>query len=195
MNVTDVHVFVLSQTPVVCRRNISYLRFCFVFAGFWWCPTHIVLRFCFVRFLLVYLASLDCPFWITPSVCFSVYIDDIVLFKLIQFTWCKCLHNTLPNRVGFTVDDSLESGRKMFMAVNEIYHWLLFNQNAVGIKISKINIINDDFSTNSKVQFCTKYFNLSFEVIMYMHMHTFPSSEWISHVCATILYVYVHHRN
>ena len=83
----------------------------------------------------------------------------------------------------------------MCIALNEIYHWLLFNQNAVGIKISKINIINDDFNTNSKVQLCTKYFNLSFEVIMFMHMHTFLSSEWIAHVCATILYVYVHRRN
>ena len=68
----------------------------------------------------------------------------------------------------------------MFIAGNEIYHWLLFNKNAVGIKISKINIINDDFSTNSKVQLCTKYFNASFEVIMFMHMHTFLSSEWIA---------------
>ena len=34
----------------------------------------------------------------------------------------------------------------MFIAGNEIYHWLLFNKNAVGIKISKINIINDELT-------------------------------------------------
>jgi hypothetical protein len=44
----------------------------------WWCPTHIVLHFCFVRFLLVYLVSLYFPCWISPWVFSSVYIDDSV---------------------------------------------------------------------------------------------------------------------
>ena len=55
----------------------------FVFVCELWCPTHIVLCFCFVCFRLVYPvlpASLDCPFLIAPSVFSSVYLHCNVLY-------------------------------------------------------------------------------------------------------------------
>ena len=50
--------------PVVCRRE-RVLFMLFVFACVWWCPTHIVLCFCFIFLRLVHLmlpVYLDCPF-------------------------------------------------------------------------------------------------------------------------------------
>ena len=44
-----------------------------------WCPTHIVLQFCFLFLCLVYAmlpVSLDCPFFISPSVFFNVYLKE-----------------------------------------------------------------------------------------------------------------------
>jgi hypothetical protein len=54
---------------------MSYLRY-LCFCCIEWCPTHIVLSFCFVFLRLVYpmlAVSLDCPFVIAPSVFSNVY--------------------------------------------------------------------------------------------------------------------------
>ena len=60
-------VFGSSLLPVVCRRAHVLLTL-FVFVCVQWCPTHIVLCFCFVFLRLVYPmlpVSLDCPFLIS----------------------------------------------------------------------------------------------------------------------------------
>ena len=64
----------------------------FVFVCVWWCPTHIVLRFCFVFLRLVCSllpVSLNCPFLIGPSLFSNVYsynqaITPRVLIKMIK---------------------------------------------------------------------------------------------------------------
>ena len=56
---------------------MSYLFNVCLFA---WCPTHIVLCFCFVCFRLVYPmlpVSPDCPFLIVPSVFSNVYFNEL----------------------------------------------------------------------------------------------------------------------
>jgi hypothetical protein len=53
-----------SLPPVVCRR-VHVLFTLFVFVCVQWCPTNIVLCFCFVCLRLVFpmsSVSLDCPF-------------------------------------------------------------------------------------------------------------------------------------
>jgi hypothetical protein len=57
-------MFGSSLPPVVCRRA-HFLFTLFVFVCIQWCPTHILLYFCFVFLCLVYPmlpVSLDCPF-------------------------------------------------------------------------------------------------------------------------------------
>ena len=69
-------MFGSSLPPVVCRRA-HVLFTLYVFACAQWCPTHIVLCFCFVFPRHVYHmlpVSLDCPFLIGPSVFSNVYI-------------------------------------------------------------------------------------------------------------------------
>ena len=64
-----------SLPPVVCRRA-HLLSTLFVFACVEWCPTHIVLCFCFVFLRLVYNmlpVSMDCPFLIALSIFSNVY--------------------------------------------------------------------------------------------------------------------------
>jgi hypothetical protein len=63
----DFHIktmFGSSLLPVVCRRaHVLFTLFVFVYV--WWCPTHIVVCFCFVCLRLVYPmlpVSLDFPF-------------------------------------------------------------------------------------------------------------------------------------
>ena len=56
----------------VCLRIVVSNTYCVVFVYVYWCPTHIVLCFCFVYLRLVcpvLPGSLECPFWITPSCC------------------------------------------------------------------------------------------------------------------------------
>jgi hypothetical protein len=68
-------MFGLYLPPVVCRRaHILFTLFVFVWA--WWSPTHVVLCFCFVFLRIMYpvlLVSLDCLFFITPSVLCNFY--------------------------------------------------------------------------------------------------------------------------
>ena len=68
-------MFGSSLPPVVCRRaHVLFTLFMLVFVQ--WCPTHIVLCFCFVD-LLVYSmlpVSLDCPCFIAPSVFSNIYL-------------------------------------------------------------------------------------------------------------------------
>ena len=74
-------MFGSSFPPVVCRKE-HVLFTLFVFILVWWCPTHIVLCFCFVLLRLVYpmlSVSLDCPFLIAPSVFSNVYIGHVYL--------------------------------------------------------------------------------------------------------------------
>jgi hypothetical protein len=57
----------------------------FVFVCVWWCPTHIVLCYCFVFLRLLYPVlpvSLDCPFLIAPSVFSNVHFHIITRFIL-----------------------------------------------------------------------------------------------------------------
>ena len=65
-------MFNLSLPPVVCRR-VRVLITLFVFAHVLWCPTHLVLCFCFSSSMLP--VSLDCPFVIAPSVLSNVYVQ------------------------------------------------------------------------------------------------------------------------
>ena len=58
--------------PVICRTD--HVLFVFLYA--YWCPTYIVLCFCFVCLRLMYLmlpVSLDCSFLIVTSVFTNVY--------------------------------------------------------------------------------------------------------------------------
>jgi hypothetical protein len=69
-------MFGSSLPPVVCRRA-HVLFTLFVFVCIEWCPTPIVLCFCFVFLHLVYPklpVSLDCPFFYAPSVFSNVHI-------------------------------------------------------------------------------------------------------------------------
>ena len=74
--------------PVVCR--MAHILFTLsVFVCVEWCPTHIVLCFSFACLLFVYPllpVSLDCPFFIVPSVFSSVYLQN---------SWYKCTLNHL----------------------------------------------------------------------------------------------------
>jgi hypothetical protein len=56
----------------------------FVFVCVWWCPTHIVLCYCFVFLRLLYPVlpvSLDCPFLIAPSVFSNVHFH-VLFYKM-----------------------------------------------------------------------------------------------------------------
>jgi hypothetical protein len=68
-------MFGLYLPPVVCRR--AHILFTlFVFVWVWWSPTHVLLCFCFVFLRIMYpvlLVSLDCLFFITPSVLCNFY--------------------------------------------------------------------------------------------------------------------------
>ena len=67
---------VSSLPPVVCRRT-HVLFTLFVFVCCQWCPTHIVLCFCFALLRLVcpvLPVSLDCPLLFAPSVFSNVYL-------------------------------------------------------------------------------------------------------------------------
>ena len=79
--------------PVVCR--MAHILFTLsVFVCVEWCPTHIVLCFSFACLLFVYPllpVSLDCPFFIVPSVFSNVYL---------QFLWF--LHFLLSPRYSLT---------------------------------------------------------------------------------------------
>ena len=69
-------IFGWSLPLVVCRRAHVLLTLC-VLVCIQWCPTHIVLCFCFVLLRLVYPVlpvSLDCPFQIAPLVFSYVYL-------------------------------------------------------------------------------------------------------------------------
>jgi hypothetical protein len=50
----------------------------------YWCPTHIMLCFCFIFLRLVYPmlpVSLDCPFFIAPSVFSNLYLKRRIHFQ------------------------------------------------------------------------------------------------------------------
>ena len=68
-------IFGSSLSPVVCSRA-NVLLTLFVFVCVLWCPTHIVLCFCFVFPRLVYpmlQVSLDCQFLVAQSVFLSIF--------------------------------------------------------------------------------------------------------------------------
>ena len=70
-------MFGSSLHPVTWRRAHGLFTL-FVFVSVYWCPTHIVLCFCFACLRLVYPMlpiSLDCPFFIVPSVFSNVYLQ------------------------------------------------------------------------------------------------------------------------
>ena len=72
-------MFGTSLSPVVCRRT-HVLFTLFVFVCVYWCPTHIVLCLCVVFLHFVYHmlpVSLDCHFFITPSVFSNVYLPSL----------------------------------------------------------------------------------------------------------------------
>ena len=73
-------MFGSSLPPVVCRMaHVLFTLFMFVYLQ--WCPTHIVLCFCFVFLRLLYPmfpVSLDCPFVIATSVFSNVYLWKMV---------------------------------------------------------------------------------------------------------------------
>ena len=76
-------MFGLSLPPVVCRRA-HVLFTLFVLACALWCPTHTVLCVCSVVPRLVYSilpVSLDCPFFIAPSL-FSYIYSNICDYKI-----------------------------------------------------------------------------------------------------------------
>jgi len=63
-----------SSLPPVVYGSVHVLLTLFLLACVLWCPTRIVLCFCFVFLSLVYPmlpVSLNCPFLIAPSVVFS----------------------------------------------------------------------------------------------------------------------------
>ena len=69
-------MFGSSLPPVVCRRAHVLFTLC-IFVCLQWCPTHIVLCFCFVFLRLMYPVlpvSLDCPFLIATAIFSDVYV-------------------------------------------------------------------------------------------------------------------------
>ena len=90
-------MFGSSLQPVVCMRaHVLFTLFVFVLVE--WCPTHIVLDFCFVCLRFVYHrlpVSLDCPFLITPSVFSSVYLAIIIFSGTVNLnnTYIYVLNN------------------------------------------------------------------------------------------------------
>ena len=90
--------------PVVCRRGwAQVLLTLFVFVCVQWCTTHIVLCLCFVLFVLLPV-SLDCPFFISPSVFSNVYFQhyfsyiarsDLLMMYLIEKS--RIYHHSLMN--------------------------------------------------------------------------------------------------
>ena len=74
-------IFCSSLPPEVCRR-VHVLFMLFVFACVQWCPTHVVLCFCFVFLHLVAIFSglsiFDCPFGILYLfIVFFVFSDKV----------------------------------------------------------------------------------------------------------------------
>jgi hypothetical protein len=75
-------MFGSALSPVVCGSALVLCTL-FMFVCAEWCPTHIVLCFCFVFLRLVcpmLPVSLDCSFLIAPSVFSNVYL--ILSFSL-----------------------------------------------------------------------------------------------------------------
>jgi hypothetical protein len=72
----------------------------------YWCPTYIVLSFCFVLFLLVYpklSASLDCHFWIAVWYSLTFSYRRLTLFpNCIWTTTFSAKHNNLASVVWHT---------------------------------------------------------------------------------------------
>jgi hypothetical protein len=72
-------IYGLCLPPVVCR--MAHVLFTLLFFCVEWCPTHIVLCFCFVCLRLVWIlsVSLYCPFLIAPSVFSNVYLQFLCI--------------------------------------------------------------------------------------------------------------------
>ena len=91
-------MFDSSSPPVICRRDYV-LYTLFVFGCAQWCPTHIVLCFCFVFHRLLYPmlpVSLNCPFFIAPLAFFSVYLNPPFFIQVLvpyqkSHQSCKCV--------------------------------------------------------------------------------------------------------
>jgi hypothetical protein len=97
-------MFGSSLPSFVCRRTHALCTL-FVFVCVWWCPTHILLCYCYVFHRLVYPmlpVSLECPFLIAPSVFSNVYLvwvigciicghlaPDIIWMQYFQVSWVK----------------------------------------------------------------------------------------------------------
>jgi hypothetical protein len=82
-------MFGSSLHTVVCRRtHVVFTLFVFVFA--YCCPTHIVFLYCFSSSYPMSPGSLDCTYWIAPSVLSNVYdlcylyTESICLYPLYQ---------------------------------------------------------------------------------------------------------------
>jgi hypothetical protein len=71
-----------SSLPLVVCSKLHVLFALFVFAFVEWCPTYIVLCFCFACLRLVYPmlpVSLDCPFMIAPLVFSNLWFTVLAL--------------------------------------------------------------------------------------------------------------------
>ena len=91
INLNIVQLCQTSSLPPLVYRRAHNLFTLFRFVYEWWCPTHIVLCFCFVCLRLVYPmlpVSLDCPFLIAPSVFSNVYLN-IIYSQMTRYKHCK----------------------------------------------------------------------------------------------------------
>ena len=81
-----------SFLPHVVRRRSRVLFTLFVFVCLYWCPTHIVMCFCFVCLRFVYhmlTVSLDCPLLIAPPVFSNVYLILLIILLIVRNSYIK----------------------------------------------------------------------------------------------------------
>ena len=79
-------MFGSSLPPVVCSKA----HVLFVFVYIYWCPTQVVLCFCFSSSCVPYPmlpVSLDCPFFISPSVFSNIYLCGIHNIHIQMLRW------------------------------------------------------------------------------------------------------------
>jgi len=90
----------LSVRFISLKRSIlCYLCFC---GSIYWCPTQIVLCFCFICLRLVYPmlpVSLDCPFSIAPSVFSNVYLRLSYIMKVFMLLWLGRIEDNHQNKI------------------------------------------------------------------------------------------------
>ena len=179
MTITDIIFFVLlyivyllsefrikmmfgSSLPPVVYRRAHVLITLFVFACVLWCPTHIVVCFCFVFLYLVYPMlpiSLDCSFLIGRSVFSNVYTRTRCMSMSIPF---KQLHQcrqpqmktkkvhtyifNINNNKENTPPDSLDNGQENTLG--------LLNLNDIDYCKSKLKTFVTDSRQKFSVHCC-----------------------------------------